>query len=262
MQILPKAKGIRLLVLFLVSLALLSIIALIALAHGDLLKEHTFGQEIGKGLLQVISASVIGTTASLLLAEFNRAQADLQSARNHIREIEQERIEHQRRLNENKDQFRKEILRKANKLYTDTKKARRLLRARGFSTPYAGVWDPNTQILRDVYDKYMESINDAQLEFEVLRSEIESNKEAFSNPKLLIENARRLEDYLGLIVSEYEKERANFSGTPPSFPIGLLTEMKDMLGPPTDSPFIEKFSKEYKELINSIRTDLLKTMAT
>jgi hypothetical protein len=237
---------------------LLSIIALIELAHWDLLKEHTFGQEIGKGLLGVISASVIGTTASLLLAEFNSAQAELQSVRNHEREKEQEQIEHNRRLNENKDEFRKEILRKANKLYTDTKKARRLLRARGFSAPYAGVWNANTPILLEVYDKYMESINDAQLEFEVLRSEIESNKEAFLNPELLIQNARGLEEYLGLIVSEYEKKRANFSGTPASFPIGLLKEMKDMLGPPTDSPFIKKFSTKYKNLINSIRADLLK----
>jgi len=247
MQILSDAwKSMRYLVLFLVSLALLSIIALIALSHWDSLKEHTFGQEIGKGLLQVIAVSVIGTTASWLLAEFNRTRA-----------VQQEKIERQRRLNENKDQFRKEILRRANKLYADTKRTRRLLRARGFATPFAGVWDGNTPILLDVYDKYMESINDAQLELEDIEKEIESNKTAFSNQKLVKDYVEPMKHYLDQIVSEFEEQRANFGGAPASLPIGQLKEMEAMLGPRVGSTFINIFTKNYKELISSIRTDLL-----
>jgi uncharacterized small protein (DUF1192 family) len=258
MKILSDAsKSIRPLVLLLVSLVLLSIIALIALSHWDLLKEHTFGQEIGKGLLQVISVSVIGTTASLLLAEFNRAQAVRQKQKDHKREKEQEQIERQRRLNENKDQFRKEILHKANQSYADTKRARRLLRARGFSTPFAGVWDGNTPILLEVYDKYMESINDAQLELEVIGKEIAFNKQAFSSPELVKGYVEEMEGYLGLIVSEFEKHRADFSGTPASLPIAQLKEMRAMLGPAEGSPFINIFATRYKDVINSIRTDLL-----
>jgi hypothetical protein len=250
------SKPIRHLVVFLLSLLLVSIIGLIALASLNLMEEHTFGREIGKTLLQVIAVSVIGTTVSLLLAEFNRAQEALQKDQDRKREAEQQQIELQRRLNENKDQFRKEILRKANEIYADTKKARRLLRARAFVTPFYGVWDGNTPILLEVYDRYMEILNDSQLELEILAKEIETNGQAFSCYQELTGFIKPMEEHLGQIVTEFEQHRADFKGTPASLPIGQLTEMQAMLGPSRGKPFEINFVINHKNLIASIRRDL------
>src|SRR5688572_3353637 len=92
-------KPLRRAVLFLISLFLLAVIVLIALNHWDLLGEGAFGREIGKTSLQVIAVAVLGTTASLLLAAFN-----------HHREERLREQDRDRRLDENKDQLRKEIL--------------------------------------------------------------------------------------------------------------------------------------------------------
>lgn len=250
------SRPIRRVVLFLVSLFLISVIVLIALASWDLLQEKAFGREIGKTLLQVIAVAVLGTTASLLLAEFNRHREALLREQDRKRVERDKQIETQRRLNENKDQLRKEILRKANEIYANTKRARRLLRARAFHTPFYGVWDKTAQIILESYDKYMEDINDSQLELEIIAKEVETNEQAFSNYQEVIEYIRPMEKYLSRIVSEFERQRADFKGTPASLPIVQLKEMHAMLGPTPNGPFATEFIENHRKLMASIRRDL------
>ena len=100
----------------------------------------------------MIAVAVFGTIASVLLSEFNSERKVLQEDQDRKREEEQKerdrervardkQIEIQRKLDENKDQLRKEILRKENEIYANTKRARRLLRARAFHTPFYDVWN-------------------------------------------------------------------------------------------------------------------------
>lgn len=78
MSIMLESKPSRLIVLFLIILFLISIIALAVLYYQGLLRDKdAFEREIGETLLQVIAVAVLGTIASLLLAEFNRKQEAL-----------------------------------------------------------------------------------------------------------------------------------------------------------------------------------------
>jgi len=131
-----------------------------------------------------------------------------------------------------------------------------MLRAKGFAVPYYKQEDDNTLLSLSEYEPHMDIINDCQLELESMRQEVTTNEYAFSNPQLIIENLKVMDDYLSKLVSEYEQRRPAFSGTPAKLQIGQLTEMKQFLIQAREGLFNECFTTKCHVIRNEIRKDI------
>lgn len=204
------------------------------------------GLEIAKSFLQMIVVLVFGTILSLLSAEFNRARAERERRRD---------TEH--RKAENRDEFRKELLDRLNRAYINTKRARRLLRARAFSPPYYGTLDPTASVLAEPYDEQMSAINDIQLDLELLAKDVESNPGAFSDSERVLKGVAGMEKILNGLVTEYEQQRGYFTGSPVTREVSKLKMLADLVSPRDQSHFGNGFAAHFKEVSHSIREDLV-----
>jgi hypothetical protein len=86
-----------------------------------------------------------------------------------------------RRLAENRNQFRKQVLARLDRAYAATKRARRLLRATACVPPYYGKSreiNPQSEIQPAAYDAQMSALNDAQLELEGVVKDVRANSDA------------------------------------------------------------------------------------
>lgn len=240
----------RWLIIFLLGVFLLSVSGIIVIAANyDVESKDSFGRSITDALLTVIAVSVVGTIATLVLSNYNQQQArrDRQAEKRQMQE-------------ENQNEYRKEALQKLNKVYAKTKNARRILRAKGFSSQYYKQEDDANLLSLAVYDESMEDLNDGQLELESIIDEMETNRSAFSDPGSLIDKLGKMESYLGDLVSEYEKLRPNFSGNPPVHAIGKMTSLKEFLAKAdkkNPDGFKIKFSESCKMARLEMRKDII-----
>lgn len=243
-----KADPGTLIVIVLVSLVVASVIILIILQVFFTLVKDSFGREIGNTLLQIISVGVIGTFLSLLLAKYNHQKNEL------LRIQELNRISE-----ENKNQFRKDILSQLNKIYSAVKSTRRMLRAKAFSTPYyKAIKTDDTRINLEIYDNALEDINAFQLQLEIILKEIETNQNIFKNYNIIYNPISAMGKYLGKLVTEYEDNRAKVLGDPPSLIIKDLKNIKQMLDHADETnQFKTKFIEPYKDAISEVRKELL-----
>lgn len=168
-----------------------SITGLFVLSRYFTLAANSFGREVGNIFLQIISVGVVGTILSLLLAKYNqnqqkllKEQQDEKEAEIHRQKNEREdffnlqqkiqlesakELELQRSAQENKNEFLKDILGQLNRIYSNTKSIRRMLRARAFTMPYhKAVTSDEAKIYLENYDNAMEEINTLQLQLEII----------------------------------------------------------------------------------------------
>ena len=227
-------------IIFLAILFILSVAGLIVLANNSDLEDKTFERTISDTLLKIISGTVIGTAAALLVSDYSEKQLE----------------------RKNRDQFKKDVLLRLQNLYAKTKNARRMLRAKGFTTQWYGKEDDSCLVKQSVYDLYMNDINGSQLELEAIRKEIDARKSIFSDPKLITDNLKTMDDYLGELISEYEKNLPGFKGEPAVLEIKDLQDLKKFISSAkiTDeskiNPFKEKISRKYKEITVNIRNEI------
>jgi hypothetical protein len=244
--------------LFLSAVSIISVTSIVILSWLNRLAKGDFGQEVGKTALQIISVSVIGTIASLLIALFNNKKAELQ------KEVEKEQLKRDREIelerlsDENNIQFKKDILRQLNELNSTVKRARRMLRAKAFSRPYYKHWGnkPDVNVYLVVYEKYMEEINDAQLRLEIITKEIKTNSSAFKRSQEILAYFESVETQLKKVVTEYEEKRSFFTPDTLILSINELPELDDMVGEFRSSEF-KKIILDSKNLVASIRKDIL-----
>ena len=238
----PFFDGIRIrkIIIFLAILFTLSVAGLIILAKYSDLGDKTFERTISDTLLKIISGTVIGTAASLLVSDYSEKQLE----------------------RKNQDQFRKNVLQRLQNLYAKTKNARRMLRAKGFTTQWYGKEDDSCLMKQSVYDLYMNDINGSQLELEAIRKEIGEGKNIFSNPKLITDNLEVMDEYLGKLVSEYEKKLPDFKGEPAVLKIKDLPDLKQFIssanitGESKVNPFKKYFSGKCKAITVNIRNEI------
>jgi hypothetical protein len=230
--------------IFLAAIFAVSLISLIVVASNYDVSKDTFSRTITDTLLSVISVSVIGTLVSLLLADYNSKKSALEKER-----------EERKMTERNRDEYRKKVLQTIDEHYAKTKNARRMLRAKGFSTPYYGNEDDNNLLGLSFYDEAMDNINDCQLELEKIKGEITTNKSVFSNAALITGNLKQMESYLGGLISEYEKYRHAFSGNPPTLRIGQLGDLKEFIAK-ADSTNTEGFKVKFSITCNKIRKEI------
>jgi hypothetical protein len=244
----PKNYGIY---FFLAGLLISCLIALLILYKGGgLSNEKSFEREIGNSLLQIISVAIIGAIIGLLSSEYA-----------HKKEAADKRVNEKLLKLQVETELRKETVRRIHRLYGSIKKARRMLRARAFSEPYYKSEKDDAGIKAQVYDMYIEIIDNSQLELELISKEIELNKNAFDFSKQMTGYFKKMsENVFDKIISEYELNRPKFSGNPETLQIGELKSLKDFLAERRKSLMFENFLCYYKNLIelaNNSKAEML-----
>lgn len=247
--------------------------------------EKTLAFEVAKSLLQVGVVAIAGAVISLLTFEYQRERHDAERAadiqrladdkQRDLKRVEDEKQREQERqeflrnrdrelqeADKTKDAVRKAIdyreslllstLAAAMRAYSRTKKARRLLRAcarvnRG----------PDAMILAEPYDKYMDWLNDAQLDLENLARDIETSAPAFSKPIILRDYIRKVDSYLSALIKEYENKRGEFQGEVPSLSLSELPALTGFLAPSAEGDFKPSVVIPYHEVQKGLREDLL-----
>jgi hypothetical protein len=197
-----------------------SVIGIFLIAFIDPPTRGQIGFELAKTLLQVLVIVVFGGAVSLLIEDFNRqrARADAQN------------------------ELRKSLLNQLIRAHKDTKRARRLLRAKKSISSY---------------DEQLEVINDIELNIESITEEIQTARFVFSNPDDVIANLQSMANYLRDLIKEYENVR-------PKLPeealenISTLSQLYDFVRPYEEGKFSTEFSKKYGEALEIIQHDILK----
>lgn len=218
--------------------------------------------EIGKSALQLLIVSVIGTTVSLLVFEYqrerqatDRATEQARQASDRTTEQARQASEKQRDLQQKRFEYRESlltsVLSRTMNAYSKTKKARRMTRA------HMTLIGTVRQLSLNQYDTFFDLINEAQLELENLKRDIRTSAKAFSDAKHLTDNLQIMDDYLGHLIGEYEVRRQKFIGIAPTLPLVDLPLLENFLGPAASSDFKPKMIEPYSAIQAVIREDLL-----
>lgn len=117
------------------------------------------------------------------------------------------------------NEFRKDTLADLISSYSGVKKVRRNMRAK--MEMIFGV----EQVYYNIYDHQMVIINDIQLSLEVVKRELRIFSGAFDDPGGLTEHVRAMENYLGALIDEYEKNLRNYS-VGSGIPVAKLERLK------------------------------------
>jgi len=192
-----------------------------------------------------------------LADDYNRLQAKISEDQN--RELAKlEKAKEERRMQEeNRNQYRKEVLSNLNKLYAKTKTARRMLRAKGFTTQWYSKEDDSCLVKQSVYDLYMKDINQCQLELEAIRKEIFIGSSIFLAPAMITGNLKAMDNYLGNLITEYEKKLPDFKGEPEVLKIESLPVLKKFLSnAKVSGGFKENFSRKCEVITINVRNEI------
>jgi hypothetical protein len=190
------------------------------------------GIELFKALLELLVVVVFGSIASFIVNWYN---------------LQRQRYEALR-------EFRKTVLTRLNNAYARTKKARRLLRAKGLrKAEIAGA--VRTVVQQTPYGQQMEDINDTQLSLEAIGTEINASVSSFTNAPRLVARIRAMDSYLNSMIDEYEEGFQNFADA--SITLEDLPRLSDFLGPYENSQFGKEFVVPYKEALSAVRQDIL-----
>ena len=223
----------KLVLSFIFTITVFGVIIFFLLTHGDR-EIRLFGFDVAKLLIQLILIVVFG---GILIQEYNRKR------------------ERKEALND----FRKMILRDLIRAYADTKKARRLLRAK--CGPKANAEDNNVgEVPYVVYEEQIHNINDIQLRLETLKHELDTFKEAFTDESELKSCIESMEKYLRRLVTEYEKISATDSPRE-CLSISQLNHLKNFIhrNPGKElSPFTNDFTSIFRRSLELIQAESLK----
>lgn len=279
-------------IIALACLFLLSVIALIVLASFFAFDEKSFGREIGKTLLQIISVGVIGTLLSFIVAWYKQNQDQLmkeQQSKKDAELLEQKNnrenqlleeknnreeslrlqqklqdqsaknLELQRIYQENRNQFMKNILHELNEIYRGTKSARRMLRAKSFKVSYETALKDNSVVIdTQIYDYYLDKINNYQLGLETISSEIDTETKLFKNHEKIKNSIDQMEKYLHNLVAEYESNRFKAGSDSGVLTIESLKKVRELIDHAQEyGPLKKGFIYCYKDAVKLIRQELL-----
>jgi hypothetical protein len=230
----------KLKIIFLLSLLFIISITILLIFFRDV-AENSFAFEVGKAVLQVGVIAIMGAVVSVLIYEY---------------QLESQKIEKQRDREQKSLEYREALLMstllKATNAYSQAKKARRLIRARAIVKS-----GQEQVVLADQYDQYLDMINDAQLDLENLRRDVDTSAKAFTQADVIGKSLRSMEKYLNKLVREYEETRGCFSDVDLVLPIYELPKLSEFIQQAKDSQFKPRMIKPYRDVQKNIREDLL-----
>ena len=203
----------------------------------------TLAFEAAKGCIAIFTVALVGFVLS-------QAATTLQGRRERWnRRLEELRDERQR-----KDKLLREILDDAIANYHEVKRSRRQLRAR--------IWaaDRGEAIDRAVYDEYLGVINDAQLNFELLKETADLIVDERVDPGRLEGYFHDIEKYLGKLVDEYEEHRRAVAHGHHAISIAELPKLYAFFDPDDSGPFRAGTTIHLKAAAKELRTALLEPL--
>lgn len=277
-------RSIKWIIVFLVIVIVVSIVGIIMLNAVYSLDANSFAREIAIVLLQLIAVGVVGSVSSLLLAQYSANQAGLQiekqkeeekirqeqeraradqAAREKEERLEAEKaIDLQRIDIKNKNDLKKDIVKRLGQIYHDVKGVRRMLRAKVLSVPYDDKNISTANVYLKPYAQYMETFNDLQLDLESIKDEIKYgviHRGLFSKNDKIYESLKLMEEYLADVFNEYETCKTKFNEKAYA-PYSEFTRLQDLLssaGKESLTAFRQHFINEYKGTIASMLGDLV-----
>ncbi|GAB2843272.1 hypothetical protein GCM10027277_08330 [Pseudoduganella ginsengisoli] len=213
---------------FLVALVIAAVVGLLVVAGGwPVINLPT---EIAKSLLQLGVIAAAGHVVSILITKANNERQDLMRA----------------------DDLRVALLDRLNESFIDVKKVRRLARATSEKVMIGGV--VYMFIHKTKFHDYLQLLNDAQLELELVSKDVESNKSLFVDAKEVIKRLDMMEEYLNRLVDEYENSSVKTVNDPVDcFPVASFPRLSDLLGPYKVSEFRKEFVHTYYANLESVR---------
>lgn len=224
----------------LISLLVISVAVLLIFFRGA--EPNTLAFEVAKALIQLGIFAAIGALVSIATFEYQRLRQKQDSER-----------ELYRKNLESKEQLRRSVLARSMSAYRAVKKARRFLRAQAILDP---VERPPMVTLQE-YDRWLETVNDAQLDLEALVLDLGTSHQTFSAQEVVKKSLNSMESYLGEIVTEYEENRRKFDEASHTFLLHSLPKLGDFIAPSVGSGFTSSVKEPYERLHLSIRADLL-----
>jgi hypothetical protein len=152
--------------------------------------------------------------------------------------------------------FRKAIYTRLVRAYTNTKKSRRILRARCCQLKtYATSNVEQRGVRRSAYKAQLVSVNDTQLELEILLHEVRTFSSHFKDHEPLEKGIADMEKYLSAIISEYEKA-SDIDAVDGCLPLSELPELEDFLKPASEQTGPTEFRKHFGEPFRAATTVL------
>jgi hypothetical protein len=213
--------------------------------------QGTVAFEVAKALLQLGVVAVVGATVSWAVAEYQLQQSRLDKAEDIKHQDEIRAAELNRQRDEYRDELLTTTLRRVVIAYASAKKARRLLRA------HVGTGAPGLVRVTE-YDRYLEMVNDAQLDLESVKGDVKTSAAAFSNAQSIFDALESMEQYLGHVVKEYEKHRNLVEQHTGGLQLASLETLSDFLAKAEEGHgFKKSVIDPYHEVQKKIRNDLL-----
>jgi len=216
------------LALFLLLLVIAALCGLLVIGLNWPVKD--LATETYKSLLQLVVIAVAGHVVSILITKANNERQDLLRA----------------------DELRNGLLSRLNKCYVDVKKVRRVMRATAHK-----IAEGDTQRLyvdTTKFHDFLQSINESQLELELLSKDVESNKSLFIDADALIPQLDSMEEYLNTIIDEYESSSVKAVQKPPNcYLLESFERLSDLIGDYKTSTFRKEFVHKYYASLESIR---------
>ncbi len=153
------------------------------------------------------------------------------------------------------NEFRKAMADAVIREYVATKKVRRLLRAGCTKDANRNDPLPWTDLPLETYRAQMAIVNEIQLALEIVKQKFSNSGEVFTNCKELYELATKMEQYLGKIVTEYERHK-NLENKQPNISLSELGSLSGFIQQKRDkaSPF-DEFIRPYKDLLRVLSTE-------
>ena len=240
--------------------------------------------EIAKALLQMGVVSVVAAIVALLAfnyqhrAQANQRELEVEGDRRYKAEqsreqaaasaAEKERDERRQELRAQADaaarradyvdELLKSTLTRITESYNAAKRARRQLRALARFEATSG----EVMIRASVYDEWMARLNDAQLDLETVKRDVDVSRGAYPSAKEMFECVKRMEDYLRDVRKEYEEARWKVQPDA-AIPLASLLELTDFLGKKKASKkFSGEFIDQYATVRRMVRANLLNVRFT
>ena len=215
--------------------------------------QDTVAFEVAKALLQLGVVAVVGAVVSWAVAEYQLEQGRLDKTRDREHQEAVKAAELNRLRYEYRDELLTTTLRRVVVAYSSAKKARRLLRA------HVGVGTGAPALVRITeYDRYLEMVNDAQLDLESVKGDVRTSAPAFSSAQSIERALESMEQYLGRVVKEYEEHRHVVEQHGAGLQLAKLTKLSDFLGSAQPgNGFKDSVIDPYHVVQGAIRNDLL-----
>ncbi|HEX5717352.1 MAG TPA: hypothetical protein VF179_14425 [Thermoanaerobaculia bacterium] len=221
----------RIVAAFISILSAAALLVWLLLTHGNK-QAQELGKELGKLTGQVTLVAVLG---GIIVQEYNR----------------------RRERSEAVNEFRKTVLRNLIHAYAGAKKSRRLLRARCRLRNQLQGDDIRIEIPRLVYEEQMGSVNEIQLELEMLVHELNTFSDAFSTRNLIRGSVHKMQKYLGTIITEYEKSLRETEDSE-CIPLDKLVQLSDFVDVRKDSYFRRNFTGSFYSALSLIQKERLR----